>query len=57
MSALAYYLGLRYIPDSRVVDELLGVPTHLLHAIVDVSQRPVGCTQLGPPVEWVIAQL
>lgn len=37
MSALAYYLGLRYIPDSQVVNELLGVPTHLLHAIVDVS--------------------
>lgn len=36
-SALAYYLGLRYIPDSQVVNELLGVPTHLLHSIVDVS--------------------
>lgn len=42
MSALAYYLGLRYIPVSQVVNELLGVPTHLLHSIVDVSGEGTG---------------
>ena len=47
MSALAYYLGLRYIPDSRVVDELLGVPTHLLHTIVDVRRGGKEWSGLG----------
>ncbi|KAL4420686.1 hypothetical protein ABPG75_010342 [Micractinium tetrahymenae] len=35
--ALEYYLGLTHIPDSQVVDQLLGVPTYLLHQAVESS--------------------
>ncbi|KAL4451392.1 hypothetical protein ABPG77_009472 [Micractinium sp. CCAP 211/92] len=34
VQALEYYLGITYIPDSEVVDRLLGVPTQLLHLAV-----------------------
>ncbi len=37
VQALEYYLGITYIPDSEVVDRLLGVPTQLLHLAVAVS--------------------
>lgn len=37
VQALEYYLGITYIPDSEVVDRLLGVPTQLLHQAVAVS--------------------
>ena len=45
LNGLYYYLGLTFIDDDRVVDELLGVPTYLLHAAIDVNR--------GPAVHWV----
>ena len=36
LDGLNYYLGVTYIPDDRVVHELLGVPTFLLHEAIDV---------------------
>lgn len=45
--ALECYLGITYIPDSRVVDQLLGVPTHLLHQAVEVLRRGGGAGLQG----------
>lgn len=37
-NALSYYFGVLDIPDSMVVNDLLGVPTYLLHDYVFASQ-------------------
>lgn len=42
LAELEYYFGIRYIHDSRVVHELLGVPTYLLHALVEASCAGAG---------------
>jgi hypothetical protein len=44
LDGLNYYLGITDIPDDRVVHELLGVPTYLLHEAIDVR---------APAVLWV----
>jgi len=45
--AFAYYYGVTAIPDAQVVNELLGVPTYLLHQLVEVSAGCAAAAGLG----------
>lgn len=53
LNALAYYLGLTYIPDARVVDQLLGVPTYQLHEAVEVRGRRQALRAAAAGGVWV----
>jgi hypothetical protein len=39
---MEYYFGIKDIPDDRVVDQLLGIPTYKLQRFIDVRKSAVG---------------